>query len=139
MDAGLDRSTEAQLLQRFGLRAVWLQLQLTGPQACLLTPRDREILTLVTLQPFGVLLPQLCATVRAALGTPTHATIRRIDHLENEGLLHRHLIDGQTLVDLPVADEHWMSRRLHALRTTPTPPTTHAQHPLNPPAEGAAR
>lgn len=86
-----------------GLRAAWLNERLHQPALEVITPRDRELITMVATSPFGVSRSGLIDLQRR-LGTTTPGNaVRWVDRLVAEGWLE-FLPDGapdDPRVDLP--------------------------------------
>lgn len=105
-------------LRTLGLRAIWLHLQMSGPAAAVLTPRDREILTLVATRP-GITLEGLADLLRTS-GSPRSSATFRVTSLVGEGFVDA-TRDGQraatddapaeVVIDLPEPDLQWIAEQ----------------------------
>jgi hypothetical protein len=107
---------EPSTVLALGIRAAWLHLQMTGPAADALAPRDRELLTLVATRPTG--LPESALVdLQRRLGVQPGASVRWLDRLIAQGWIERHLEDDEPRIDLPAPDLDWITH--HVNRLTP--------------------
>ena len=107
---------EPSTVLALGIRAAWLHLQMTGPAADALAPRDRELLTLVATRPTG--LPESALVdLQRRLGVQPGASLRWLDRLIAQGWIERHLEDDEPRIDLPAPDLDWITH--HVNRLTP--------------------
>jgi hypothetical protein len=107
---------EPSTVLALGIRAAWLHLQLTGPAADALAPRDRELLTLVATRPTG-LAESALVDLQRRLGVQPGASVRWLDRLIAQGWIERHLEDDEPRIDLPAPDLDWITH--HVSRLTP--------------------
>jgi|GEM_PF-2054117 len=108
---------EVQALISLGLRAAWLHMHLTGTAAAALSPRDREILTLVATRPQGIAQQDLVDQLRLRGVSTVWAAVRYVDRLIADGWLHRRGGHSDAVIDLPVQDSQWIAS--HASRVKP--------------------
>lgn len=110
-----------ETLRALGLRAIWLHIQLSGPAAATMTPRDREILTLVATRP-SITLQGLTDLLRSN-GHPRPNSRARVLTLATEGFIDARVdgryattrdVDDQVVVDLTAADLRWIADQLAA-------------------------
>jgi len=105
---------EPSTVLALGIRAAWLHLQMTGPAADALAPRDRELLTLVATRPTG--LPESALVdLQRRLGVQPGASVRWLDRLIAQGWIERHLEDDEPRIDLPAPDLDWITHHLNRL------------------------
>lgn len=107
---------EPSTVLALGIRAAWLHLQMTGPAADALAPRDRELLTLVATRPTG-LAESALVDLQRRLGVQPGASVRWLDRLIAQGWIERHLEDDEPRIDLPAPDLDWITH--HVNRLTP--------------------
>lgn len=102
-----DLDAHPQTLVVLGLRAAWLHLHLTSPAGTVLTPRDREILTLVATSPAGMDLDALTDRLRPLNGLTHSSALRWIHRLAGQGWLEA----TGAHIDLPRADLDWITQQ----------------------------
>jgi len=105
---------EPSTVLALGIRAAWLHLQMTGPAADALAPRDRELLTLVATRPTG-LAESALVDLQRRLGVQPGASVRWLDRLIAQGWIERHLEDDEPRIDLPAPDLDWITHHLNRL------------------------
>lgn len=103
---------DAEQLQTLGLRATWLRMCLART-AAVMTPRDRDVLTVVALSVHGVAEHDLLARLRDLTPGSAHAWL---EHLCATWLSRRY-VDDVPVIDLPEADQAWIQERLHGLQS----------------------
>lgn len=95
-----------------GARAIWLHMAITGPRSASLTPRDRDVLTLVATRPNGATLDEITDLLRRN-GTTTGHPTRWVQRLIAEGWLSA---SGNT-IDLPAQDRAWLTETVSSYLT----------------------
>lgn len=101
-----------------GLRAMWLHLMLTSPAADALSPRERELLTLVATNPQGATAKQCSRQLRLG-GLDEHAATRVHNALVQGGWLVYRIGPGEhQVLDLIEEDRVWIAQQVHQMTNT---------------------
>lgn len=108
-------SLEPPAVLTAGLRAMWLNATLTSPAADALSPREREVLTVVAIGADGA-SARRCSVQLRRLGVGEEAAGRVQAALVQAGwLAYRIGAGGEQVLDLPAEDRTWIAEQVRSL------------------------